>query len=267
MHSYASRTLPALAATSAAATVLALAAPGASAAAATARRSRTGPIYTQTEAGYRAGFATGYRFRSVSTTFRVPSCSDPAVGFGWRGNGVELGANSSQWRAELGVGCDSGSGAAVDYILMVGGHPLLPVPLSLLPGTGDKVTLNVYYNRAAGKVRFAAGDDTRLDAVVRTVSVGTHAQYYGAEIGSQFASVSTPPVNFRTTVFSGCGLTTYRGRRGSLLGPWPTSQVIATTTGQADGDVIANAPFLWNRGRNFSVWERTTAHSRRHPHR
>jgi hypothetical protein len=41
------------------------------------------------------------------------------------------------------------------------------------------------------------------------------------------------------------------------LGPWPTSGLIATS-GQADGDVIANAPVLWNHGMNFGMWERTT---------
>jgi hypothetical protein len=44
-----------------------------------------------------------------------------------------------------------------------------------------------------------------------------------------------------------------------MLGPWSTGQVIATTTGAAGGALIANAPVLYGSGRNFGVWERTTA--------
>jgi hypothetical protein len=247
----------------AALTTLGLTAAGATAATGSAARKAPGKIFAVNHAGYRAGFGTGWRFRWATTTFTIPDCSDPATAHGWTGNGLQIGANSSRWQASIGAGCGTATtGAAVDYVLLTDGHAVMPADIGLLPLAGHKVTLSVYYDRRHGTVRFVAGDDTSLDAVTRTVRVGTGANYYGAEVGSQFGgTISAPPTDVRTGAFSDSHLTSYSGRRGTMLSLWPTDQVIATVGGAPDGDLIANAPALWNGGRNFSVWERTTAHS------
>ena len=233
----------------------------ATAPAAMSAKGLTGPIYTMDQAGYRAGFATGWRFRWITTTFPVLSCGDEAAQHGWTGNGAQLGANSGKWNAAIGAGCDSGGGADVAYQITTNGVAGTPVLLSsVTPAAGDRLTVSIYYDRKAGALRFTATDRTTGDSVTRSVGASRFINYFGAEAGSQFGgTVSAPPTKVKTGAFSQCALTSYNVRRGTMLGPWPTSQVKATSDGTPGGDLIANAPVLFNRGANFGVWERTTA--------
>jgi hypothetical protein len=242
------------------ATMLGLSATGAAQAAATAPRALGAPVFATDHAGYLAGHGQGWRFRWVTATFTVPSCASLATAHGWTGNSAEIGANSTLWLAEISAGCDSGTGAAVDFVTVDNGHVNLPVVLPMTPSAGDSVTVSIYYSKVTGLVRFTLTDNSTGDTDIRTHLVGGTASYLGAEVGSQFGGmVAAPPADIRTGAFANCALTTYNGTRGTMLGPWSTSQVIATTTGTAGGAVIANAPVLFNLGRNFGVWERTTA--------
>jgi hypothetical protein len=247
-------------------TTLGLAAAGPASAATTpsaavSAKGLTGPIYTMEAAGYRAGFATGWRFRWITATFPVLSCGDEAAQHGWSGNGAELGANSGKWNAAIGAGCDSGGGADVGYQITSNGTTGPEVPLtSITPAAGHRLTVSIYYDRKAGALRFTATDRTTGDSIARAVSVSRFINYYGAEAGSQFAgTVSAPPTKVKTGAFSECALTSYNVRRGTMLGPWPTSQVKATDDGTPGGNLIANAPVLFNGGASFGVWERASA--------
>ena len=241
-------------------TTLALTAPGTAQAAAAAPHAVTVPVYANGHAGYLAGHGQGWRFRWVTATFTVPSCADVAASHGWTGNSAEIGANSMLWRAQIEAGCDGGAGATVDFATVDNGHVNMPVSLPITPSAGDSLTVSVFYSKAAGFVRFTATDNSTGDTDIRSHLVGGTASYLGAEVGSQFGGmISAPPSDVRTGAFSGTALTTYNVTRGTMLGPWNTSQVVATTTGTAGGALIANAPTLWNGGANFGVWERTTA--------
>jgi hypothetical protein len=259
MHRYLIRPVTAAAAAGAMVTTFGLASAG-TAQAAAARHGLIQPVYATTQAGYLAGNGTSNRFRFVTATFTVTSCSDPAASHGWTGDGVEIGANSLAWTAEITTGCDSGGGAPVSYQTVDAGHANAPVALSIDPPAGTSLTMSIYYSRQTGLVHFTVTDADTGDTDIRTHLVGGLAAYYGAEIRSVLGgAVSAPPADVRTALFSRCALTTYHGARGSLLGRWPTSQIIATSTGLAGGAVIANAPVLWKGGRKFGVWERTTA--------
>ena len=256
---------PAAAAAGTALTALAGTAAGASAAAAhpaAGAKGLTGPICTTDRAGYRAGFATGRRFRWVTTTFTVPNCADASASHGWTDNGAALGA-TGQTGARVKAGCASdGTGASVAYQLTTGGTPGAGVTLPITPNAAHSVTASIYHDRAPGVLRFTVTDNTTGDSLVRAVGVGTGIDYLGAGAGSFFdpGAVTAPPTDVRTGAFSGTHLTSCNVTRGTLLGPWPTSQIIATISGSADGKVVANAPVLFNGGQNFGVWERTTAH-------
>jgi hypothetical protein len=260
MHGRIIRGLLSAAAAGATVTTLGLTAPGPAQAAATIRDAVGAPVFAADHAGYLAGRGSSWRFRWVTATFTVPSCTDVATTHGWTGNGVEIGASSTLWLAEIGAGCDNGAGAAVDFVTVDNGHASMPVPLPMTPSAGTSLTVSVFYSKAAGLVRFTVTDNGTGDTDTRTHLVGGTASYFGAEVGSQLGGmVSAPPSDVRTAAFSRCALTTYNMTKGTMLGPWSTRQVIATTTGTSGGAVIASAPVLWNSGKNFGVWERTTA--------
>ena len=256
-----------LLAAAAALAALGVTAAGAAAAAAPARPAARAqglapPVFTADRAGYRAGFGTSWRFRWVASTFTVPDCASQPASHGWTDNGVALGPNG-QTGARLKVECaDHGTGAGVDYQLTAGGTPGREVPVPIRLPAGHSVTTGIYYDQAQGLLRFTVTDDTTGNSRVRAVGVGTGLDYFGAGIGSFFdpRAVTPPPADVRTGAFSSTHLTAYDMTRGSMLGPWPASQLAATITGTAGGDVIANAPALWNGGENFGVWERTSAH-------
>ena len=43
---------------------------------------------------------------------------------------------------------------------------------------------------------------------------------------------------------------------GTLTGPWTTTEIVDTTTGNSAGAVVINPNVLWNSGQNFGVWLR-----------
>ena len=69
------------------------------------------------------------------------------------------------------------------------------------------------------------------------------------------STVIPPPADAQIWQFTGSVVTTYRGDRGTILGPWATTRWIDTTDGTRDGAVVADASVL-DGGASFSVWLR-----------
>jgi hypothetical protein len=69
-------------------------------------------------------------------------------------------------------------------------------------------------------------------------------------------AVTPPSADTRIWAFTGSRITTYSGDRGTILGPWATSEYTDTTTGTAAGKIVMNAPVLWNGAQNFGAWLR-----------
>lgn len=234
------------------------------AAAPAAAKVLAGPVFSATRAGYLVGFGSGAnsRFRYITTTFTIPACASAVTRHGWRGYEVLLGAESSRWRAQVVAGCDPGGksrGALVHYRLVVNGRQDGPGLVALFPQAGDRVTLSAEYARKSGRIRLAASDDTRGDEAERILTIGTRAQFRGAEVGSVFRRWSSSPARDLTAGhFSATQLTTYNGRKGTLLGPWPTRQVIATAGASPRGDVLADAPMLLGKGSGFFVYRHSS---------
>ncbi len=71
--------------------------------------------------------------------------------------------------------------------------------------------------------------------------------------------MTAPQSSTRLWALSGSKATTYTGVHGTLTGPWATTEIVDTITGNSSGAVVTSPNVLWNGGRNFGVWLRPSA--------
>jgi hypothetical protein len=238
------------------AVALALAASAAPAAAAPAApRVVFGNLYTTSQAGYRTGFGTGWRFRWVVTKVKVFACGDDAAMHGWEANGVVLGANTRRIQAGLSVGCATmGAGAGVQYKLVRRGKTVKEGLLSLSPRAGTWVELSIYYDQGMGRIQFGAKH--RHGSVTRSIRIGRKADFLGAQVASMFGKTGRKRFHpIRVGHFIDTHVTSYNVTRGTLLGPWPTNRVLATRDAEPTGFLIARPTRLHGGGSAFAVWQ------------
>jgi hypothetical protein len=252
--------------TAAALAALAALAPAAGAAAATVRpaaghpnarplAATVGTAYSVEEAGYQAS-GPGRHFRYAAATVRLP---DSALSPYSRGEAlsVQLRAASetivlqiattpgaTAWNAAVAVERQFGQGGCTTkngcFTHVNGQSP----PFS----TGDSVSFNLYYNKAAGTVYYTATDSTLGQAFLGWF--GDPAELFtSARIGVEFGADPwtpgtgyTAPAKARVLAsFTGVGFTAYSGSKGAIGGArWATSRVLATSTGTAGGTLIAS---------------------------
>ncbi|HEV2452180.1 MAG TPA: hypothetical protein VGS62_09650 [Streptosporangiaceae bacterium] len=203
-------------------------------------------LYTDFAAGYDA--SGGRFFRFVTTTVTVPAASTNAPA-----SAAVVALSNNSGGAELFVNAGGGSGS-VGYN-WTGGSGVI----ALAPNVGDQLTISIYFNQH-GRDLFTAADTTTGNSVTVAANVGspiyTFADVVGAVDNSQ---VTAPATDTRLWAFASSHLTTYSGARGTLQGPWVTSEVVDTLTGTPSGAIVTDAPVLYNSGQNFGVWLRTTA--------
>jgi hypothetical protein len=211
-----------------------------------AAQAANGRLFTNFAAGYDAGGGRFFRFVSTTVTVPAPSTNAPA----------------SQAAVVL-----SGSGQAAEVFVVAGGgagsvgfnwtHGTGVIGVA--PKVGDQVMISIFFDQH-GREFFTAADTTT--GISRTVTVNAGSPVYTeADVLAVVdnAKVTAPAMDTRLWAFTGSHLTTYSGVRGTLLGPWVTSEVVDTLTGTASGAVVIDSPVLWNSGQNFGVWLRTTA--------
>ncbi len=204
-------------------------------------------IQTSNQAGYTA---SGRWIRFVGTTVKVPATGAyshyaevvlsgtnvPAVTLGLKPGG---GAGSLAWAvgvAPFGMGGGS---------------------FSLAPAVGDSVRIDLYYNRTGGGVAATATDITTNKTQVVNISEGKTAVFNNAEVACVLSNpASSPTADSRLWQFTDTSVTTYNGVRGTMTGPWTTSEVIDTTNGGASGQTVMSPSFLFNNNANFGVWIR-----------
>ena len=141
---------------------------------------------------------------------------------------------------------------------------------------GDGVNFSIYYNQAGNELHF----------VITPPSTSGTPQYYktraygpiydhAAALDDFTDSTGTPiPLpfflhSFRINQFLQGALTTYSGARGSFVGPWTTSEVVATSNGLVppSGHIRVSPSNLWSDGLvannavrandAFGVWARS----------
>jgi len=229
------------------------------AAPAAAPRSAGSPVYSTWTSGYQA---QGPSFRFATTTLTVAPRQVPNPGGGVNGAAVLLladrhGIPGSEIDAGITVQAGGGAGS-ITWGQAYGGSGAF----SLRPAVGDRLTLSIYYDRH-GHTYFTVTDHSQH--VTRSVRVKLSrvprggVEYTMARLYVFTYSGLTPPPARDTQLwqFAGTRLTTYGGARGTMLGPWTTSKIIATSAGSSAGSVVASPSALRNHGQDFGVWLRS----------
>lgn len=209
------------------------------------------PVYTTSQAGY---VAQGQTFRYVATTVTVPQA--PASVFDQSLAEVVLGGT---FGPPVTLAVPAGGGASsISYSFKTGTQWQTGHFPKLSPRPGDVLTLSIYSDQ--GSVSLNADDLTQHLGVTLLTNAVTET-YNAAEIDGVVnnATVVPPASDNRLWEFTKSAVTTTAGVRGSMLGPWRTSEVIDTQQGNASSPVVLNAPTLWSSGENFGVWLRVTA--------
>jgi hypothetical protein len=216
---------------------------GAAVPAAAATQSMGPAIYTQPFAGYETGGGRWFRFVSTTLTLEPPQASS---------SGPIAAAISLQH------GGLDGTPSAALIVMATGDRVLCSCggTFRISPSYGDRLALSIYYDRH-GHDYYTVTDLTRH--ATQTVRQPVPAVIYdGAGLLGEADGVTPPPADTRQWQFTSSHLTTYTGARGTILGPWTTSPVIATSTGTSSGVVVQSPSRLHHGGQNFGIWLRTT---------
>ena len=209
--------------------------------------------YTDAFAGYQAG--GGRWFRYVATTVTILPPAQPA------GNGgtaaISLGHDGGPTpRPYARIEIRSGGGpGSVRYDTSTGTGTF-----TLSPQPGDQVALSIYYDQHGrnylGLTLLNRGTSQTITnpASPLIASMPYNNAWIAAMIDN--TAVTPPLADTRIWAFTGSRITAYNGDRGTILGPWATSEYTDTTTGTAAGKIVMNAPVLWNGAQNFGAWLR-----------
>jgi hypothetical protein len=209
--------------------------------------------YSDSFAGYQVG--GGRWFRYVATTVTILPPAQPA------GNGgtaaISLGHNGGPTpRPYARIEVRSGGGpGSVRYDTSTGTGTF-----TLSPQPGDQVTISIYYDQHGrnylGLTLLNRGTSQTITnpASPLIASMPYNNAWIAAMIDN--TAVTPPPADTRIWAFTGTRITTYSGDRGTIMGPWATSEYTDTTTGTAAGKPVMNAPVLWNGAQNFGAWLR-----------
>ena len=214
-----------------------------------ARAQASTPVsYTVSQAGYVTG--GGRWFRYVQTTVKVAPLPAQPGNAGY----AEVVLGGTQAPVYLGVKAGGGA-SSVGWSMGVPPFGMGGGAFSALaPEPGDLLQMSIYYDRA-GHVLCTATDLTQ--GISQTVTLPEPSTVFTAAEAAGVvhnATVSAPKSATKLWAFSGTKATTYSGVRGTLLGPWTTSEIVDTTTGTAAGALVASPRPLWNNGQNFTVW-------------
>jgi hypothetical protein len=215
-------------------------------AAATAAHPGITASYTTSQAGYTTGGR--WRFRFVAASVAVPACpADPA------GNALaSVALTGGRYLASIEVACGGGA-SSVGYL----DHHFGGGAFRISPRAGDVLHLSVYRDRAASRDYFTLTDTATGRSQTVAVATPRAVVYRHAELAVSLATpaVASPAADLRLWGFAGGRVTSYRGRRAGLRGPWPTAMLVATVTGTVAGAVVMSPSGLWGRQR-FGVWLR-----------
>lgn len=247
MRSLIRRGLCVAAAASAALTTIGFGGAGAAAAATAVPPAPGSAIYNQNWSGYSA---TGRWFRFISTTLTVPARTLPAGNSGDAVIQLIRDAGAIPPVATIAIRPGGGAGSVT-----IGTGDGRSQALRLSPGVGDRLAVSIYYDQK-GHVSFTAADYSQ--GITRTVrkTVGRVIYDRAWLAGTVVETVNPPQADTRLWQFTNSHLTTYRGDRGTLTGPWTTRKYIASTGSSSRTTVVASPSGLWNGRASFGIWLR-----------
>jgi hypothetical protein len=223
--------------------------------------SSTGTVYSASSAGYLvSGRWFGYLRAGVQLPTNAVCAQLYAVVRNSAGTGsfsitAELGSAASA-RIEIvlsdvptSTGCGTFTGDVIDNGIE------FPLDAYLLQ-PGDPITLSVYYNPANYKFNTKVSDPSRSVTLETGATNGAASTFTSARVTTGFGSFAAPASKFRPFAFTGSQVITYTGARGTMTGPWTTSEIVETSNGKRTGVVRASSGGLWDGGQNFSLWVR-----------
>jgi hypothetical protein len=284
------RTLFAAAAAGVTASALGLAAAGA-ASAATAQPAHMATIGTTIGTRSMAGYeASGRDFRYISSTLTVPDTSFLTgiypqeyiqLSNGSLGGGdqyVRAGIESCVVAQSFGyTSCPTGDWTSFVEAFNNSLNGPYFAHYSLLSGVtqGDGVNFSIYYDEAGNELHFVITPPSTSGPAVYYKTQAYGAIFSYASALDDFTDSTGTPIPlpffihaFRINQFLQGAITTEHGLRGSFVGPWTTSPVIATSNGllPPSGTTRVSPNPLWSDGLSangavrpfdaFGVWAR-----------
>jgi hypothetical protein len=224
---------------------------------ASAASASTGPkAFTPDSAGYSV---TQSRFRYVQdTVYLRPPSKFAAIddGVSWETHLLGSDANGGQKvSVDINIGGDPQTDSSYHAWADVNGSAItLQGDIEFSPG--QAVTESISYSRASGVVSVSAFD-ANGDSAFGQAFVGTTVNFRNPRIfggfdpGSSFVAPSAPVT---LAHFTNVKLTTYKGRHGTIAGPYAASMVLATSDGTSTGTVRAAPSGLGIGGSAFNVF-------------
>ena len=221
----------------------------ASAAAQPAHRSM--PVaYDQSSAGY---VSSGWRFRFVAATLKVPALQ----GIEGDNGPAELSLSDGTHPAVLQLQTGGGAGS-ITYDNGLG-HGTVP----LAPRVGNILRLSIYRDQSAGRDVFAVSNTStgRTWTAPVTAPAGIVYRQASATASLNNATAGAPLNAVRLWSFKSVRVTSYNGIRGTVTGPWLTTELIDTLDGTSHGQwVLFPRPPWGNSDQNFTVWKPESPH-------
>lgn len=220
-------------------------------------------VHSPEQAGYITG--GGWRFRWVTTTFKIPDATQFATNVAGLGFSVQL--RSATKSLVVAVSDTTTSPAWSPAVAVFNGHTFVASPSSGWTGfiaVGDVVTESIFYNQTLQIADFAVTDNTSGVKWRASFALPGGVNFTAATVGAEFAVTPftfpdrfmAPTADVGLTQFRNTHVTSYNGTRATLLGPWTTSKVIMTNTGTVPGTILASPGDLFFSGQNFNDWLR-----------
>lgn len=246
MNSFIVRSFAAVVTAGAAATALSM-----PAGAAARPAHRTMPvIYDQSSAGY---VSSGWRFRFVAATLKVPAPQNI------KGDNGPAGVSLSDGTHPAALLIQTGGGAGSITYDNGFGHGTVP----LAPRAGNILRVSVYRDQAGDRDVFAVTNTSTGRTWTAPVATPAGIVYRQAsETASLDNATAGAPLNpVRLWSFRSVQVTSYSGIRGTVTGPWLTSELIDTLDGTSGGqwELFPRAPW-GNSDQNFTVWRPESPH-------
>ena len=240
MNRFIARTFGAVVTAGAAATALCL---PADAAAQPAHRSM--PVaYDQSSAGY---VSSGWRFRFVAATLKVPALQAITGDNGPAGVSLSDSTHTAMLLIQTGGGAGS---LTYDNGF---GHGTVP----LAPRVGNILRLSVYHDQAGDRDVFTVTNTStgRTWTTPVTTPAGTVYRQASATASLDNSEAGAPLNAVRLWSFRSVRVTSYSGIRGTVTGPWLTTEIIDSEDGTSSSQwVLFPRPPWGSSDQNFTIW-------------
>jgi hypothetical protein len=206
---------------------------------------RSMPVaYDQSSAGY---VSSGWRFRFVAATLKVPALQAITGDNGPAGVSLSDGTRTAALLLQTGGGAGS-----ITYDNGFG-HGTVP----LAPRAGNILRLSISHGQAGDRDVFTVTNTSTGRTWTAPVSTpaGTVYRQASATASLDNAAAGAPLNAVRLWSFKSVRVTSYSGIRGTVTGPWLSTELIDTLDGTSSSQwVLFPRPPWGDSDQNFTIW-------------